>query len=120
MGNVSKFWNWRRKAAIEGLQIWRLTGFKLWGPNIGSAAHYQTRKIYQVISHSVFQLQAKKIVLIAREQICQHAMLKEPRILAMMINTLFQTIWKRKTHDYVATTLMMMMIILFYYDDENV
>ena len=53
---------------LQDFKNWRATGFKPWGPNVGSAAHYQTRQVYQIVSQSAFRSQAKKIARIALEQ----------------------------------------------------
>lgn len=53
---------------LADFKNWRTTGFKPWGPGVGSKVHYRSNAEYQVVSASAFCSQAKKIAAIALEQ----------------------------------------------------
>jgi hypothetical protein len=56
------------KQILKDFKGWRNTGYKPWGRGIGSAAHYQCRQMYQVVSKNAFRSQCKKLAQIALEQ----------------------------------------------------
>jgi hypothetical protein len=60
------------KQLLKDFKDWRKTGFKPWGKGVGGAAHYETRRMYQVVSKNAFRSQAKKIAKIALEQMPAH------------------------------------------------
>ena len=60
--------NETRDMILNDFENWRISGFKPWGNNVGSAAHWRSRKMYQVMTQNAFRSQAKRIAKIAREQ----------------------------------------------------
>ena len=106
------------KLLLQDFKNWRSTGFMPWGPNVGSAAHYQTRKVYQIVSQSAFRSQAKKIARIALEQMpacdvegAEKTSDNNEKVMTTM-KKVFRTIQKRKTRGYGSTTLKRMMTMM--------
>ena len=56
------------KMILNDFKNWRVTGFRPWGKNVGSVAHWKTQKAYQEVSENAFRSQARKIAKIAKEQ----------------------------------------------------
>ncbi len=56
------------KQILSDFKNWKNTGFKPWGHGVGGSNHYQSRKMYQVVTLAAFCAQAKKIARIALEQ----------------------------------------------------
>lgn len=60
------------KQILEQFMNWRETNFKPWGKNVGGKNHYNSSAAYKVVSSSAFRSQAKKIALVALEQLMAH------------------------------------------------
>lgn len=56
------------KQLLADFKNWKETGFRPWGKGVGGKAHYESRKIYQVVTAAAFRAQAKKVAKIAVEQ----------------------------------------------------